>query len=186
MCCTEKAHDNKHNWIYYFNKYICSIQMQYVNEVNTLLMFIKHVMNKLQTQWYHKQMCTTGILNLINLMHHLEIVEINYGHTDFLNMNLLLSHVTMIMSRINRSLGRFMCWVASNRIETGRYERNSKLAENRTCFHCIHKAEDDFHVLMRCTLYGDLHYELFTKASSFNCVCNVLRDEDKFEHLSIK
>jgi len=68
-------------------------------------------------------------------------------------------------------------------IETSRYERNPVLAENGTCFHYIHDGEDEFHVLMICTLYDDLRYELFTKASTFNYNFNVLRDEDKFIYL---
>ena len=73
--------------------------------------------------------------------------------------------------------------MAPIRIETDRYQRNPIFAENRTYYHSLHQVEDECHVLMRCTLYDDLRYELFTKASTFNYIFNVLSDEDKFIYL---
>jgi len=54
----------------------------------------------------------------------------------------------MIMYESNRSvLVRFRYGMVPIRIEIGRYERNRELAENKTCFHCVHDVEDEFHVL---------------------------------------
>ena len=92
MWCAEIAHKNKRNWIDRFNKYTCSIEMQNASEVNTLF-DIKHAMNELDDP-------VMSSANLYDWYSHINqydapsgMVEINCGHTDFLNMNFLLSHM---------------------------------------------------------------------------------------------
>ena len=64
------------------------------------------------------------------------------------------------MSRAHRSAyAKFRCGVVPIRIETGRYERLNY--NDRTCFHCIDKIENEQHVLLNCPVYQPLRESLF-------------------------
>jgi len=57
------------------------------------------------------------------------------------------SYVIIVITRSNRSaFAKFGFEVAPIKIKTGRYKLNPILTENKTCFHCIHNVEDEFHV----------------------------------------
>ena len=64
-------------------------------------------------------------------------------------------------------------------IETGRYTRPVKTPiSNRLCSHCnLDKIEDEFHVVMKCTLYEHLRNMLFTNLKNF-CLFDHLLDEN--------
>ena len=86
-----------------------------------------------------------------------------------------------IMSRGNRSaLAKFRCGVAPLRIETGRYERTRLEVGDRVCTMCQLKVEDEFHVLIECPLYCDIHQEMFIHAESLDANYCRKTDEDKF------
>ena len=66
------------------------------------------------------------------------------------------------MSRAHRSAyAKFRCGVAPIRIETGRYERLNY--NDRTCFNCTDKTENEQHVLLDCPVYQPLKESLFVK-----------------------
>ncbi|MEW8546023.1 MAG: reverse transcriptase family protein [Candidatus Thiodiazotropha sp.] len=69
------------------------------------------------------------------------------------------------MSRAHRSAyAKFRCGVAPIRIETGRYERLNY--NDRTCFYCIDKVENEEHVLLDCPQYASLRESLFVNLSA--------------------
>ena len=76
-------------------------------------------------------------------------------------------YVELFMPKKYRSaLCKFRCGVAPIRIETGRYERLNVI--DRICSICDNhdnEIEDEKHVIMKCTLYGDLREILFSDAS---------------------
>ena len=63
-------------------------------------------------------------------------------------------------------IAKFRCGVAPLKIETGRYQ--SLNIEERTCFNCLSKVEDEVHVLIECPLYQDIRHELFSNIQKFN------------------
>ena len=88
------------------------------------------------------------------------------------------------MSRTRRSaLAKFRCGVAPLRIETGRYEMIPY--EERHCFYCEKKVENEEHVLLECPLYNDIRLELFARIelpyfdtlSNHEKVCHLLSDD---------
>lgn len=85
-----------------------------------------------------------------------------------------------LLSRTRRSsLAKFRCGVAPLRIETGRYERISY--DERNCFNCKTKVENEEHALLECPLYDDIRNELFSKIemSTFE----LLNTSDKVAYL---
>ena len=73
-------------------------------------------------------------------------------------------YVKEVINRQHRSaLAKFRCGVAPLKIETGRYERIPH--DQRFCFNCANKVEDEIHVLTECPLYDDLRQVLYQKAA---------------------
>jgi len=74
-------------------------------------------------------------------------------------------YVSKNFIRKNRALiAQFRSGTLPLQIEIGRF-RNIPV-ENRTCYVCIGKIEDEFHMLCECTLYNDLRSLLFGKISA--------------------
>ena len=61
---------------------------------------------------------------------------------------------------------KFRCGVAPLKIETGRYGVNRLPVNERLCDNC-NVLEDEFHVLLKCTLYDDIRNVLFDE------ICNI-------------
>ena len=57
-------------------------------------------------------------------------------------------------------------WCSPYKIETGRYGLNRLPVNERLCDNC-NVLEDEFHVLLKCTLYNDIRNVLFDK------ICNI-------------
>ena len=69
------------------------------------------------------------------------------------------------MSRAHRSsYAKFRCGVAPIRVETGRYERLNY--DDRTCFNCHEKIENEEHVLLEWSLYQCYRESLYDKLST--------------------
>ena len=69
------------------------------------------------------------------------------------------------MSRAHRSsYAKFRCGVAPIRVETGRYERLNY--DDRTCFNCHEKIENEEDVLLECPLYQCYRESLYDKLSA--------------------
>ncbi|KAK6181789.1 hypothetical protein SNE40_009574 [Patella caerulea] len=66
-----------------------------------------------------------------------------YGPEKYVTDNLVSSH--------RSALAKFRCGVAPLRLETGRYEGIP--FENRLCFYCNDKVENEEHCLLECELY---------------------------------
>ena len=49
------------------------------------------------------------------------------------------------------------------RVETGRWERPKLPREQRFCYICESKIEDEFHVILECPIYNDLRRKLIRK-----------------------
>ena len=73
-------------------------------------------------------------------------------------------------------------WGAPLRVEKGRYER--KAVHERTCLYCftINCVDDEFHVLMQCSLYADLRQKIMMFLH-FNAIFSFLSDAVKFVFL---
>lgn len=67
------------------------------------------------------------------------------------------------------------------RIETGRYSSPRLPPEQRICNHCnLGEIEDEFHFIMRCTLYNDLRQKLFSDIQHAIFDFHNFNDNDKF------
>ncbi len=87
------------------------------------------------------------------------------------------------MSKKYRSaFAKFRYGVAPIRIETGRYEGLEE--KDRICLLCDHNIiKSEYHVIMSCPVYNELHGELFTHATQFEPNFNNLNDHEKFVFL---
>ena len=94
----------------------------------------------------------------------------NYGPEEYVYTNL---------SRKIRSLiAQFRSGTLPLNIEVGRF-RNIPV-ENRTCFSCTDKVEDEFHLLCECVMYDDLRVSMFQKISLSSPMFLDLEIFDKF------
>ena len=71
---------------------------------------------------------------------------------------------------------------SQNRIETGRHQRPIIPRENRFCFICANKIEDEQHFLLECKLYGSQNK--FTRLiENSDDTFTTLTNDEKFIHL---
>ena len=69
-------------------------------------------------------------------------------------------------------------------MELGRYINGHYVhAENRICPVCENGVEDEMHILLKCTLYGDLQDALISRACDLLNTFNNLSDTDQFVFL---
>jgi hypothetical protein len=90
-----------------------------------------------------------------------------------------VKHVLTVQHR--SALAKFRCGVAPIRLETGRYE--GLAVEERTCFNCIDKVEDEVHVLLQCPVYDGIRYEMIHEAIANRDDFEMLCDEAKINWL---
>ena len=76
-------------------------------------------------------------------------------------------YVSIINQKKYRSAyAKFRCGVAPIKIETCRYGLQKVPVEQRLCETC-HVVEDEFHVVMECTLYDDIRKDCLSNISGF-------------------
>ena len=76
-------------------------------------------------------------------------------------------YVSIINQKKYRSAyAKFRCGVAPIKIETCRYGLQRVPVEQRLCETC-HVVEDEFHVVMECTLYDDIRKDCLSNISGF-------------------
>ena len=86
------------------------------------------------------------------------------------------------ISRSGRSaLAKFRCGIAPLKIETGRYQ--GLLHSERFCFKCMDKVEDEFHVVMHCSLYLHIRHYLFRKTQLVDSEFASLDENAKFHYI---
>ena len=98
------------------------------------------------------------------------IFKWNYGCEEYVYTNL--------NRKIRSRIAQFRSGTLPLNIEVGRF-RNIPV-ENRTCFSCLDKVEDEFHLLCECPVYNDIRVQLFQNISSLNPVFLNLDSFDKF------
>ena len=82
------------------------------------------------------------------------------------------------------ALAKARCGVAPICIETGRYENGKYLpVDQRFCQVCSEDVEDEFHILLNCPMYEDLHQILNDKACNVNVDFIEYNDTDKLKIL---
>ncbi|MCG8113538.1 MAG: reverse transcriptase family protein [Candidatus Thiodiazotropha taylori] len=79
-----------------------------------------------------------------------------------------------------RILAMFRCGNLPLHIETGRYARPKIPADQRSCFYCSEKVENEIHFLIECPFYDDIKRKLFQKANLCNSNFNGFSQKDKF------
>jgi hypothetical protein len=70
----------------------------------------------------------------------------------------------VLTSQHRSALAKFRCGVAPIRVD--RYEVLA--LEDRRCFNCIDKVEDEIHVLLHCHVYDIIHHPMLYKAEQAN------------------
>ena len=89
-----------------------------------------------------------------------------------------------ISSGERRAFAQIRCSAKAIRIETGRYNHGHYIPVNeRVCEFCMDGIEDEIHVLMKCSLYHDLHQELFYYAEQYNSIFSSLSESERFVYL---
>ena len=79
------------------------------------------------------------------------------------------------------ALAKFRCGVAPLRLETGRYENIPE--SERLCPYCRDFVEDEFHVMLNCSLYENERRSLLLKANEINSEFYNFNDCDKIKFL---
>ena len=70
---------------------------------------------------------------------------------------------------LRKALCRFRISAHDLRIESGRYSKNPTNRSDRICTRCDkNEVEDEFHFLLRCTLFRDEREMLFNKVKFIN------------------
>jgi hypothetical protein len=91
-------------------------------------------------------------------------------------------YLTRCVNRLERrALAKFRCGVAPLALETGRYRQIA--VEDRTCFNCSGKIENEMHVLAVCPLYNDLRQCAYTKIVGLVPGFGILNDWNKVDTL---
>lgn len=85
-----------------------------------------------------------------------------------------------IPKHIRSAMAQFRCGVLPLRIETGRFR--GEHATERTCKFCIlDEIENEFHFLLKCTLYNNLRSELYKSVNFSNN--SYLSQDNQFQTL---
>ena len=71
----------------------------------------------------------------------------------------------LIQKKYRSAHAKFRCGVAPIKLETGRYGLNRVPVEERLCEHC-NLVEDEYHVLIQCTMYNEIREGLFVAIST--------------------
>ena len=69
--------------------------------------------------------------------------------------------------RYRSAYAQFRCGVAPIKIETCRYGLNRVPVDQRVCETC-NVVEDEFHVIMLCSVFDDIRLQLMVSISKFN------------------
>ena len=94
------------------------------------------------------------------------------------------SYVTQIPFSRRANYTKFRISAHTLAIETGRHTRPVTPVENRLCRNCeLQETEDEFHALLRCTLYKDKRKEAFDAIDILCNNFNILSEEDKLIYL---
>ena len=94
------------------------------------------------------------------------------------------SYVTQIPFSRRANYTKFRISAHTLAIETGRHTRPVTPVENRLCRNCeLQETEDEFHALLRCTLYKDKRKEAFDAIDILCHNFNILSEEDKLIYL---
>ena len=75
----------------------------------------------------------------------------------------------LFQKKYRSTYATFRCGVAPIKLETGRYGLNRVLVKQRLCEHC-NLVEDEYHVLMQCTMYDEIREGLFVAISTIEII----------------
>ncbi len=93
------------------------------------------------------------------------------------------TYVQIIRQKKFRSAyAKFRCGVAPIKIETCRYGLNRVPVEERLCDTC-QVVEDEYHVMMQCSLYNDIRIEYLTSICTINNNFNELSLQEQFKEI---
>jgi hypothetical protein len=136
---------------------------------NTLMDTVKSKLCEIyNTEWYT---CITKVNSKLRTYCKFKLTFSHENYVRFLDRN---SRSTLCKLRI--SAHKLM-------IEMGRYTIPKTVPENRLCTFCdLHEVEDEFHFMMKCTLYEDYRGKLLSEISEVFDVTN-LSDNDIFLNL---
>lgn len=89
-------------------------------------------------------------------------------------------YVSIITHKKYRSAyAKFRCGVAPLKIETGRYGLNRVPVHERLCERC-NIIEDEYHVIMQCSNYEDIRYDMFTELCNIDIGFNTITNQQQF------
>ena len=173
--CHRNAVNNKKNWCYKIMSKLKECNFEFYADFNNIIdrnilfQIENYIVNKYIENWSNRILSQ----DIGNKLRTYKLFKNEYGTEMYLNTN--ISH------RYRSSFAKFRCGVAPLAIETGRYE--NKNINERICFICKDKIEDEKHVILQCPLYADLRNDLYIEASNCNTDFNILSDSEKFVYL---
>ncbi len=126
------------------------------------------VFNQYKATW-ENQVQADDTRNGRNKLRQYRLFKKEYRTEAYVNRPLPRSHRT--------ALAKFRCGVAPLKIETGRYENIP--VENRHCFNCTEKIEDELHALLLCPFYEDERKDLLDISTAIYPHFNMLSDLEK-------
>ena len=111
-----------------------------------------------------------------NKLRTYKLYKFEYNTEDYCKLILPLKH--------RSALAKFRCGVAPLRLETGRYENIPE--SERLCPYCRAFVEDEFHVMLNCSLYENERRSLLLKANEINSEFYNFNDCDKMKFFFFK
>ena len=177
----EQANSKCKTWFYRVTQFLVGVDHQHICQdvkVKSVLASVDaELKNVYELQWKEKlntDVAARGIVHGGNKLRTYRTFKHNYVTEQYV-------HIIM-HKRYRSAYAKFRCGVAPIKIETCRYGLNRLPVDERLCERC-HIIEDEFHVVMLCTLYTDI------RCTMFRAICNITVDftdlpiEDQFTQL---
>jgi len=183
MCCFEQSNLRCRTWFFRVRKFLIAINHGDICEARELV--VKSVICSIsaelkllyKAQWLKKlnsDVAARGELYGGNKLRTYRKFKHSYSTEPY---------VCIITQKKYRSAyAKFRCGVAPIKIETCRYGLNRIPVAERLCETC-NEIEDEFHVIMFCTMYSDIRDDLFQSICNINAEFFELTTERKFIYI---
>ena len=153
------------NWFFFVRKHLSHCNLRHHYDVSRPIskgVLVKDIeqfmLNEYKVDWLHRINSSNGVSGTCRGRNKLTsycTFKQNFGVEKYCKFIIPKSH--------RSALCKFRCGVAPIRLETGRYE--GLPADRRFCPFCRDNTiENECHVLLECSMYNDIRYNLVGKA----------------------
>ncbi len=181
--CSQQANSRCRSWFHRVHKFLIDIDHEYVyrGEIVNVRLTISSIDMKLksmhETQWRQKLMTNVarhGAQHGGNKLRTYRTFKQDYKTEPYVHI--------ITQKKYRSAYAKFRCGVAPIKIETCRYGLNRVPVADRLCETC-NEVEDEFHVIMQCSLYSDIRVEYLTSICAINNDFSELSLHEKFKEI---